>query len=299
MLDDRGRAIEAGPSTPVEVSGLDEMPEAGDRFFVVEDLEQAREVAEDRRDKAREQGRDAAPTATLANMLEQIEAGKATELRVILKADVQGSIEALRKSLAPLGNDGGAREHAARGRGRHHRRRRAAGGGSPAIILGFNVVADPGAQLAEEKGVDIRTYRIIYEIIEEMGKALEGLLAPEITEKTLGRADVREVFKVSRVGTVAGCIVTDGVVNRNAKVRIIRNNIVVEDERTLDSLKRFKDDVREVRAGMECGLKIAGYDDIKEGDMLEFYQPVEVARKQPVAAGAARSPWRRRWACCT
>jgi translation initiation factor IF-2 len=133
--------------------------------------------------------------------------------------------------------------------------------------------------LAEETGVDIRTYRIIYEVIDDIRAALERGLAPEIRMETLGRADVRQVFKVSRVGTVAGCMVTDGVAGRNARVRIIRNNVVIEDDRTLESLKRFKDDAREVRAGMECGLKVAGYDDIKEGDVLEFYQRIEVARK--------------------
>ena len=133
--------------------------------------------------------------------------------------------------------------------------------------------------MAETKGIDIRTYRVIYDIVEDMRKVLEEGLAPEIREETLGRAEVRQVFKVSRVGSIAGCFVTDGRAVRNAKVRIIRDNVVLEDERTLESLKRFKDDAREVRSGMECGLKIDGYDDIKEGDELEFYQQVEVERK--------------------
>ena len=151
---------------------------------------------------------------------------------------------------------------------------------SNAVILGFNVVPDASArQLAERLGVSIRLYRIIYDLIDDVRKALEEGLAPEIREETLGRAEVRQVFKVSRVGSIAGCFVIDGIVNRNAKVRITRNNIVVEDGRGLDSLKRFKDDVREVRSGLECGLKIAGYDDVKEGDILEFYRKVEVARK--------------------
>jgi len=151
---------------------------------------------------------------------------------------------------------------------------------SNAIILGFNVVPDAGArQLAEEAGVDIRLYRIIYEMIDDIRRVLEEGLAPEIREEVLGHAEIRQVFRISRVGSVAGCYVTDGLVRRNAKVRIIRNNVVVEDGRTLESLRRFKDDAREVRAGLECGLKIAGYDDIKEGDRLEFYQQVEVARR--------------------
>jgi translation initiation factor IF-2 len=150
---------------------------------------------------------------------------------------------------------------------------------SDAIIIGFNAVPDANSrQMAERIGVDIRQYRIIYEIIDDIRKALEEGLAPEVRLQVQGHAEVRQAFKVSRVGTIAGCFVTDGVVNRNVKVRITRNNIVVEDERSLESLKRFKDDAREVRAGMECGLKIAGYDDIKEGDVLEFYHKVEVAR---------------------
>jgi len=151
---------------------------------------------------------------------------------------------------------------------------------SNAIILGFNVVPDSAArQLAEEKGVEVRLYRVIYELIDDVRKVLEEGLAPEVRTERLGQAEVRQVFKISRVGTVAGCYVTDGTVRRNAKVRIIRDSVVLEDERVLDSLKRFKDDVREVRAGMECGIKVAGYDDIKEGDVLEFYRQVEVARK--------------------
>jgi translation initiation factor IF-2 len=151
---------------------------------------------------------------------------------------------------------------------------------SNAIIIGFNVVAASAARSeAESKGIDIRTYRVIYDIVEDMRKVLEEGLAPEVREEHLGRAEVRQVFKVSRVGTIAGCYVTDGRATRNALVRIIRNDVVLEDERKLDSLKRFKDDAREVRSGMECGLKVSGYDDIKEGDQLEFYERIEVERK--------------------
>jgi translation initiation factor IF-2 len=150
---------------------------------------------------------------------------------------------------------------------------------SGAIILGFNVLAATAARkLAEEKRVDIRSYRIIYDIAEDMKLALEKGLAPEIRLESIGRAEIRQVFKISRLGTIAGCMVTEGLAARNAKVRLVRNDIVIEDERTLESLKRFKDDAREVRAGLECGLKLAGYNDIKEGDVLEFYRQVEVAR---------------------
>jgi translation initiation factor IF-2 len=237
-------------------------------------------VAQDRRDKAREQTRNATPTATLANMFEQIEAGKATEMRVIVKCDVQGSLEALRKSLAPLGNAEVRLNVLHSGVGGITEGDVLLAEASTAMILGFRVVADQRARaMAETKGVEVRTYRVIYQLIEELEKALHGLLEPEITEKVLGRATIRELFKVSRVGTIAGCIVSDGIVNRNAKYRIIRDNVVVEDERSLDNLRRFKDDVRDVRAGMECGMKVSGFDDLKVGDILEAYQSVEVARK--------------------
>jgi len=245
----------------------------------VDDLERARSVAQQRREVDRSQELAAVPTHSLEALLGQIEAGEANELPLIIKADVQGSVEALTESLKKLGTEETKAQiiHAA------------AGGistgdvtlaeASGAIIIGFNVVADATArQLAETSGVDIRLYRVIYEVIEDVRKALEEGLAPEIRQETLGRAEVRQVFKVSRVGTIAGCYVADGLVQRNARVRIIRDQIVVEDERTLESLRRFKDDAREVRAGLECGVKVAGYDDIKEGDILEFYQQVEVAR---------------------
>jgi translation initiation factor IF-2 len=281
MTDSRGKDIdEAGPSTPVEVSGLDAMPEAGDKFYVAEDLDQARNVAEDRRMRARDAALATVPKHTLEDILGRIEAGKADVISLIIKADVQGSIEAIVNSLNKLSTP----------EVRVNILHATVGGittgdvqlaeASDAIIIGFNAVPDANArQLAERTGVDIRHYQIIYEIIDDIRKALEEGLAPEIRLQVLGHADIRQVFKVSRVGSVAGCYVTDGVANRNAKVRITRNNIVVEDERSLESLKRFKDDAREVRAGMECGLKVAGYDDIKEGDVLEFYQKVEVARK--------------------
>jgi translation initiation factor IF-2 len=280
LIDDKGKDIlSAGPSTPVEVAGMDGVAEAGDKFYVVADLDQARTAAEDRRQRTRTRQLAAGPKATLESLLSKIEQGKTSEVPLIIKADVQGSIEALTGSLEKLSTTEAKVNilHAA------------VGGittgdvtlaeASAALIIGFNAVPDSSArQLAEEKGVDIRVYRVIYDIVDDVHKALEEGLTPEIREETLGRAEVRQVFKVSRVGTIAGCHVLDGVVNRNARVRVIRNNIVVMDERTLESLKRFKDDVREVRSGMECGLKIAGFDDIKEGDTLEFYKTVEVAR---------------------
>ena len=280
MTDDRGRPLkQAGPSTPAEVAGLDGIPEAGDKFFILEDLDQARSIAEDRRQAARAKGLQPIRRATLANLLDQIAAGEMNELPLIIKADAQGSVEAIISSLQKLGNEEVRVKilHAAVG---------GVSGGdvtlaeaSEALIVGFNVVPDTAArQLAEQKAVDVRLYRVIYDLIEDIRRALSEGLAPEIREETLGHAEIRQVFKVSRIGTVAGCYVTDGTVGRNASVRIIRDSVVIEDERTLESLKRFQDDVRDVRAGMECGVKVAGYDDIKEGDTLEFYQRVEVAR---------------------
>jgi translation initiation factor IF-2 len=281
IMDDKGNEIDqAGPSTPVEVAGLDEAPAAGDRFYIVHDIDDARQVAEDRRQRARAEQLGTGTRVTLEGLLSRIEAGEASEVPLIVKADVQGSIEALTGSLEKLSTD----------EIRVNILHAAVGGistgdvtlaeASGAIIIGFNVVPDAAArQLAERTGVDIRAYRVIYDIVDDMRSVLEGGLAPEIREETLGRAEVRQVFKVSRVGSIAGCYVTDGLVSRSCLVRITRDNIVVEDERSLDSLRRFKDDAREVRAGLECGLKISGYDDIKEGDILEFYQKVEVARK--------------------
>jgi len=281
ISDDRGRALtEAGPSTPVEVAGLDEVPQAGDRFYVVQDIEQARVVADERRVGVRDRSLSVGQKATLENLLERIQAGKIHELPVIVKADVQGSLEALKSSLAKLGTDEVRLNLLHAGVGGISTGDVTLAEASGAIILGFNVVPDASArQLAEAKGVDIRQYRIIYDLLEDVRRALAEGLAPEIREEIIGHAQVRAIFKVSRVGTVAGCYVLDGLVNRNASVRITRDNVVIEDGRSLESLRRFKDDAREVRAGLECGVKIADYDDVKEGDVLEFYQQVEVARK--------------------
>ncbi len=280
IVDDKGKEIQsAGPSTPVEIAGLDGVAEAGDKFFVVANLDQARTAANDRKEQSRTRQLSAGSKATLESLLSGIEQGKVSEVPLIIKADVQGSIEALTGSLEKLSTD----------EAKVNILHTAVGGittgdvtlaeASGALIVGFNAVPDTSArQLAETKGVEIRGYRVIYDIVDDVRKALEQGLTPDIREETLGRAEVRQVFKVSRVGTIAGCMVLDGVANRNASVRVTRNNIVVIDERSLDSLKRFKDDAKEVRAGMECGLKIAGFDDVKEGDTVEFYKTVQVAR---------------------
>jgi translation initiation factor IF-2 len=281
MTDSRGKQIEeAGPATPVEVSGLDEVPEAGDRFHVVESIEQARAAAEDRRVRARQESLAGMHQVTLEGLFDKIKEGQANELPIIIKADVQGSVEALVGSLDKLSTDEVRVNILHTGVGGISTGDVTLAEASKAIIIGFNVVANAAArQTAETAGVDIRLYRVIYEIIEDIRGLMEQGLAPEVREETLGRAEVRQVFKVSHVGTVAGCYVTDGMAQRNASVRITRNDVVVEDGRALDSLKRFKDDAREVRSGMECGVKIVGYDDVKAGDILEFYRQVEIARK--------------------
>jgi len=280
MRDSNGKSIkEAGPATPVEISGLSEVCKAGDKFFVAPTIEQARAAAADREQRARVAALGTGQQATLEGLFSQIQADQVSEVKLIVKADVQGSIEALVGSLEKMATEEVKANilHAA------------VGGistsdvtlaeASKASIIGFNVVADGAArQLADQKGVEIRLYRVIYEIIDDVKAYMERGLAPEISEQTVGRAEIRQTFKVSRIGTVAGCIVLDGMASRTAKVRITRNSVVIEDERTLDSLKRFKDDAKDVRAGMECGLKVSGYDDIKEGDILEFYRRVETAR---------------------
>ena len=280
MTDSNGKAItEAPPATPVEISGISEVCQAGDRFFVAPSIDQARSAASDRSRRARVATLGTGQQATLEGLFSQIQADRVSEVKLIVKADVQGSIEALVGSLEKMATEEVKANilHAAVGGITTSDVTLAEASG--ASIIGFNVVADGAARhLAEAKGVEIRPYRVIYEIIDDVRAFMERGLAPEISEETVGRAEVRQVFKVSRIGTIAGCIVLDGMASRTAKVRITRNSVVIEDERELGSLKRFKDDAKDVRSGMECGLKIAGYDDIKEGDILEFYRRVEIAR---------------------
>jgi translation initiation factor IF-2 len=281
LTDDLGRPLErAGPATPVVVTGLSEVPDAGQRFYVVQDITQAKEVAQERRSRQRAEALTPAPTTTLENMFQRIEAGEASEVRLIIKVDVQGSLEAVLSSLPGLNLEQVKVNVLHSGVGGITEGDVLLAEASKAVILGFRVVPDGRARtLSEQEGVEIRTYRVIYQLLEEVQQAVRGMLAPEMAEKVAGRAEVRQVFKISRVGNIAGCYVLDGIITRQGKVRLIRNNVVVEDERQLESLRRFKDDVREVRAGLECGLKIVGYDDIKTGDIVEAYQSVEVQRK--------------------
>jgi len=279
MLDDRGRPIaEAGPSTPVSILGLDDVPMAGDELVVVADERLAREIAARRREEMRQQEMQRPVRANLDQLFEQVKAGQLPELNIIIKADVQGSVEALRGALEKLSRPDVRLNviHAAVGGITKTDVDLAAA--ANAIIIGFNVRPDATARkVAEQENVDIRTYRVIYDAIEEMKKALEGMLEPEYREVVLGRAEVRALFRVPNVGTVAGCYVTEGKVVRGASVRVIRDGTVVH-EGAVSSLKRFKDDVREVAEGYECGIGLEKFNDLKEGDVLEFFRMEQVAR---------------------
>jgi translation initiation factor IF-2 len=279
ITDDRGtRQKEATPPMPVQISGIDEVPDAGDKFYVVDSLKKAMEAAEQRRIRER-QAQLAQPRVTLDSLFTQMAERDLKEILVVLKAAEQGTVDVLKSQCEKVGTS------EVKIRVLH-----AAIGGitesdvilaeaSKAIIIGFNVIPSGKARTqAEVRGVEIRTYEVIYNIVDDLKKAAEGLLAPEVRQEILGHAEVRKVFKVTKVGTIAGCYVTDGTIERNALIRVTRNGIVVENGRVLEQLKRFKDDAKEVRTGMECGMKIVGYDDIKEGDILECYKQVEVKR---------------------
>jgi len=279
ITDDRGQRLKtATPPMPVQVSGIDEVCDAGDKFYVVDTLKKAQEAAEQRRHRERE-AQLAQPKLTLDSMFSRIADGDVKEIRVVLKADVQGSVDVLKSEIERVSTP------EVKVRVLHS----AVGGitesdvglaeASQAVIVGFNVIASGRARsIAETKGIEIRNYQVIYDITDDMRKAAEGMLAPEIREEVLGHAEVREVFKITKVGAIAGCYITDGTVIRDALIRVTRSDIIVEDNRRLAQLKRFKDDAKEVRAGMECGMKIDGYDDIKVGDILECFKKVEVKR---------------------
>ncbi|MFN7020230.1 MAG: translation initiation factor IF-2 [Phycisphaerales bacterium] len=279
IVDDRGqRHRKVGPATVVQISGFDELPNAGDKFYIVDSLKEAQEAAEQRRTRERD-AQLAQPKVTLDSLLSQMKDTEVKEILIVLKADVQGSVDVLRHEIERVKTD------EVKARVLH-----AAVGGitesdvlladaSRAVIIGFNVIpSNKARQLAEQKSVEIRTYQVIYEITDDIRKAAEGLLAPERKTQILGHAEVRRVFKISKVGAIAGCFVTDGTIERDALIRVTRNGVVIENDRKLEQLKRVKDDAKEVRAGLECGMKIAGYDDIKEGDVLECYKNVEVKR---------------------
>ncbi len=281
LIDDTGRRVdEAIPSTPVEVIGFPEVPQAGDIFVVMQDEKRARQIAISRLQKQKTAAMAAQKKLTLDELYERIKEGEIKELNVIIKADVQGSVEAVRDALEGLKHPDVKVKIIHTGVGGINESDVMLASASNAIVIGFNIRPDPKASsLAEREGVDIRLYSIIYEAIDDIKKALEGLLEPTITEKVLGRAEVRQTFTISRVGTVAGCYVLDGMMTRaSSGIRVIRDNVVVYDSK-IASLKRFKEDVREVQAGFECGILIENFNDIKAGDILEVYQKEEVAAK--------------------
>ena len=279
MLDENGKPIkEAGPSIPVEILGLDGTPDAGDELSVLADEKKAREVALFRQGKFREVKLARAHAGKLENIFENMGQEEKKTLNIVLKSDVRGSLEALQGSLSSLGND--------------EVQVRVIGGGvggitesdanlalaSNAVLFGFNVRADAGARkIVEQEGLDLRYYNVIYDIIEDVKKALTGMLGSDVRENILGIAEVRDVFRSPKFGAVAGCMVTEGMVHRNRPIRVLRDDVVIF-EGELESLRRFKDDVAEVRAGMECGIAVKSYNDVKAGDKIEVFEKVEVAR---------------------
>ena len=281
MFDDMGKKIKsAGPSIPVEVLGLSEVPAAGDRFVVVKDEKTARNMAEIRKDKIKTESHQTSHRVSLEDLYSQIQEGKVKELSIIVKADVQGSVEAIRQSLEKLSTDDVKVRviHGAVGAITETDITLAAA--SNALMIGFNVRPDSNAIAAAERdGVDIKTYRIIYDAIEDVKSAMIGMLDPEYKEVVNGKAEVRMTYKISNVGTIAGCYVTDGKIVRNSEVRVIRDGIVIF-ESVLASLKRFKDDAKEVNKGYECGLSVERFNDLKEGDIIESFTMEAVKRKE-------------------
>lgn len=279
MNDDKGRSVKkAGPSIPVEILGLSEVPEGGDTFYAVDDERKAREVVENRKFKEKQSKQQKASAISLDNLFEHIESGKMKDLNIIVKADVQGSVEAVTQSLTRISNDE-VRVNVIHGAvGAVTESDVMLASASDAIIVGFNVRPTPGAATAAENDeVDIRLYRVIYDAIEDIEKALKGMLEPTFREAVTGHAEIRTTFRVSGVGTIGGAYVTDGKILRSSKVRVVRDGIVIH-EGELGSLKRFKDDVKEVASGYECGLSIDKFNDIKDGDVVEAYvmEQVEV-----------------------
>ncbi|MFN4065312.1 MAG: translation initiation factor IF-2, partial [Parazoarcus communis] len=279
MLDENGKPIdEAGPSIPVEILGLSDVPAAGDEAIALADEKKAREIALFRQGKFRDVKLAKQQAAKLESMFEQMAEGEVKSLPLIIKADVQGSQEALVQSLVKLSNDEVRVNviHAAVGAISESDVNLAQASG--AVIIGFNTRADAGARkLAETFGVDIRYYNIIYDAVDEVKSALSGMLSPEKREEIIGMVEIRQVFNISKVGAVAGCYVLEGLVKRGSSVRLLRNHTVVWSGE-LESLKRFKDDVKEVKFGYECGLQLRNYNDIQEGDQLEVFEIKEVAR---------------------
>ena len=277
LVDDRGREIKsAGPATPVEITGLNDVPEAGDKFMVFETEKEARHVGEERAQKKIEEERNSTSAMSLDDLFSQMKSGEVVDLNIIVKADVNGTAEAVKSSLEKIDVEG-ARVNVIRSTvGAISESDILLASASKAIIYGFNVRPDANVRRkADEEGVEIRLHQVIYKMVEEIEAAMKGMLAPEMEEVVTGQAEIRHIYKVSKVGNIAGCYVTDGSIKRDCGIRLIREGIIVY-EGKLASLKRFKDDAKEVNQGYECGLTIENYNDIKEGDIVEGYVMQEV-----------------------
>lgn len=279
MLDERGQTVEsAGPSRPVQVLGLDGLPQAGDSFHVVENEREAREISQKRQQLRREQEFHRVKRISLTDIHNRIEAGNISELRIIIKGDVDGSVEALQDALLQIEHDEVRLSVIHRAVGAISPSDVLLASASDAIIIGFNVRPDANArEAAAQEQIDIRLYRVIYEAVEDIRAALSGLLAPKVEEEVLGEAQVRELFNVPRVGTIAGCLVSNGHINRGSSVRVVRDGVIVY-EGQLGSLRRFKEDVRDVQSGFECGIGVENFNDLKVGDVIESYHLVETSR---------------------
>ncbi|HKK44477.1 MAG TPA: translation initiation factor IF-2 [Balneolaceae bacterium] len=273
------RVDEAGPSVPVQLTGFDDIPQAGDKIVVIEDEKKAKEIANQRQQIRREQELRQSKHLTLDDLSRRLALGEVEDLNIIIKADVDGSIEALSGALQKLSNEEVSVNIIHTGAGAITESDVLLASASEAIIIGFQVRPTANArQVAEQEEIDIRLFSVIYDAVDEVKDAMEGLLSPEISEKFSGNAEVREIFKVSKVGTIAGCYVTEGKINRNHPVRVVRDGVVIYDGE-IDSLKRYKDDVKEVQSGYECGISIVNYNDLKIGDVIENYEVVEQKRK--------------------
>ena len=279
MINDRNKNINAAkPSTPVEITGLQDVPNAGDRFVVFGDEKTARQIGEKRQQQYIETTRQASSAVSLDTLFEQMKQGEMKDLNIIIKADVQGSVEALAMSLAKIDVEGVNVRIIHTGVGAINESDITLAVASNAVVIGFNVRPDSNAkQMAQTEQVDIRLHSIIYKVIEEIEAAMTGLLDPEFVEKVIGLAEVRQVYKVSKIGTIAGAYVTEGKVSRDGKVRVIRDSVVIY-EGEIDTLRRFKDDVKEVQSGYECGMTVENFNDIKEGDVFEVYIMEEVKK---------------------
>lgn len=277
LVDDRGREIKsAGPATPVEITGLNDVPEAGDKFMVFETEREARHVGEERAQKKIEEERNSTSAMSLDDLFSQMKSGEVVDLNIIVKADVNGTAEAVKSSLEKIDVEG-ARVNVIRSTvGAISESDILLASASKAIIYGFNVRPDANVRRkADEEGVEIRLHQVIYKMVEEIEAAMKGMLAPEMEEVVTGQAEIRHIYKVSKIGNIAGCYVTDGSIKRDCGIRLIREGIIIY-EGKLASLKRFKDDAKEVNQGYECGLTIENYNDIKEGDIVEGYVMQEV-----------------------